>query len=211
MEIWEERYTNAKGQKESKKGFDLFQIYLDMPLPRQLTKFVSQQFFNGDESTELKKSRKFIRKYNSVYKSYQLYDWDERATAHDVWLRRQNDEALVQMFNEFRAEQFPKAVERVNSLNERFEKINHNNTEIVVTKEGLKERPKRDSDRTRSEKENQESYSLALDDAIKLFTGGVVKTETKSKVDVTSKGRKLFGDKETYHKQIVSDLEDLLE
>lgn len=184
MKIWEQRYTNQKGKTETKKGFDLFQIYLDMTLPRTLPKFVCEYCFNGNTSKELKKSKEFIRKYNSIYKFYKQFDWDERATAHDVYIRQRNDEALIQQFNEFRLQELPNAMKRVSSHNERFDRINENDTEVVVTKEGLKERPKRDSDRTRSEKENQESYSLAVDDVIKIFTGGVVRTENKNESNV---------------------------
>lgn len=180
MEIWEGRYTNKEGKKESKKGFDLFQLYDEMPRPRSLPIFVIHTYFNDEDTEEIRKSQEYIRKYNSIYRLYRNYDWDDRADAHDVWIRQQNDKAILQEFNEFRLQELPNAMQRVTGHNVTYNNIKKNDTEVVVTKTGLKERPKRDSDITKSERENQEAYSLAIDDVIKLITGGVIRTENKN-------------------------------
>ena len=213
MEIWEDRYTNNKGQKESYKVFSMFQVFLQMPKPRSIKKLTSQLYFNNQHTPEVYDSKQFRTKYNSIKKNSHLYKWFERAKEYDKHIIQETDEALIQQFNDFRLQELPNAIQRINGHNMTYQNIKSNDKEMVVTKQGLMERPKRDSDITKSEKENQEAYSLALEDVIKLVTGGVIRTENRneSSVELKSDSPSLFKDKESYHKNVDNDLEDLLD
>ena len=175
MEIWEERFYNEERNKtESYKTFSMFQQFLKMEKPRNLKELTKQLYPNATTDKQLN------TKYNSIKRNAMLYKWYERARQYDVHIIQEVDEALIQKFNDFRLAEFDNATQRVTGHNVTYNNIKKNDTEVVVTKNGLKERPKRDSDITKSEKENQEAYSLALDDVIKLLTGGVIRTENKN-------------------------------
>ena len=53
MQVWEERYTNNKGKKESKRTFDIFQIYDNLPLPRDIKELTRIIYFPNQKLQDI--------------------------------------------------------------------------------------------------------------------------------------------------------------
>lgn len=181
MEIWEERYTNKNGKKESAKVFSMFQKYLEQKeRPRSLKKLTADIYFKGKLSQKVLQSPYFTKKYNSILKNSTRYQWRDRANAHDAYMIKQSDEALIQKVAQFRLQEFENATKRVDGHNKTYKSLKRNTTERIVVKDQLIQREIREKEKVSSEKENQEAYSLALDDVFKIVHGGIVLTQNSN-------------------------------
>lgn len=200
MQVWEERYTNNKGKKESKRTFDIFQIYDNLPLPRSISELTRQVYYPNEKLEKARKNKDWLKKYNSIYSLYYNYDFDERATLHDNYTNKQINEALSIKGAEYRLKIFEKTVSRITLADSEADRMVRNNTEKVVVGEELLERPKRDKDQSKSLLENQQMRSLAVDDFFKLVNDNVVRTENKNDNThtITDEGIDYFKDKEEY-------------
>lgn len=200
MQVWEERYTNNKGKKESKRTYDIFQIYDNLPLPRDIKELTRQVYFPNQKLQNIAKSAEFQRRYHSIRSLYTNYDFEARATLHDNYKNRQINEALAIKGAEYRLKIFENTVSRITLADSEADRMVRNNTEKVVVGEELLERPKRDKDQSKSLLENQQMRSLAVDDFFKLVNDNVVRTENKNDNThtITDEGIDYFKDKEEY-------------
>ena len=200
MQVWEERYTNNKGKKESKRTYDIFQIYDNLPLPRNLYELTRQVYYSNQELEKARKNKDWQRRYNSIYSLYYNYDFEARATLHDNYKNRQINEALAIKGAEYRLKIFENTVSRITLADSEADRMVRNNTEKVVVGDELLERPKRDKDQSKSLLENQQMRSLAVDDFFKLVNDNVVRTENKNDNvhTINDEGIDYFKDKEEY-------------
>lgn len=200
MQVWEERYTNNKGKKESKRTYDIFQIYDNLPLPRDIKELTRIIYFPNQKLQDIAKSAEFQRRYHSIRSLYTNYDFEARATLHDNHKNRQINEALAIKGAEYRLKIFENTVSRITLADSEADRMVRNNTEKVVVGEELLERPKRDKDQSKSLLENQQMRSLAVDDFFKLVNDNVVRTENKNDNThiITDEGIDYFKDKEEY-------------
>lgn len=181
MEIWEKRIIGKDGKKESKKSFDKFQLYdKEIPRPRDLYDLATLILYGDKNSKKFEKNREIKRMYSSLNKLYNNYDWDVRSREHDNFITKDIDETLRIEGAMFCLKILKNSGEKIILADTEADRMMKNKTEMVVTKEGLVERPKRDKDQSKSLLENQEMRSIAIKDYFMVMNLGVTKTENKN-------------------------------
>lgn len=213
MEIWEERYTNKQGVTETQMNHKRFLLYRDMP-NRSLEKVTYAIFFPQEKiSKEFSKTPQFEKKLNIIYKASSTYDWQDRVIAFDNHnsqiIREKNQSQLHNFFSEELEDaiQLPKIVKV-----ELHEIITQEYEEIIVDGQVIR-RKIRPSDKIAMIQKLVNSYDTSVKSVGYIGNCGVSKTSSKneSTVEVKTDSVPLFADKESYHKKVTDELEELLD
>ncbi len=184
-EIWEERYTNEKGKKESAKVFSMFQTYLTQKQrPRSLKQLVADLYFNGDLSEQVQESIEFKRKYNSIQKNSSRYNWNDRATAYDSHLRKVYAKQKMNLIAQMEMEGLSTMIERMADVNRNHEEFCDEATEMVVVGDSLQERPVRKTAKIRADNDYANSMKTLWETIYLIQNGGTLKTVNKNKDSV---------------------------
>ena len=201
MEIWEERYTNKHGQKETVKAFQLFQHYLNM-FPRDYKTLVQQVYFNNKKLTEThKNSQEFTKRYNNIRKMAEKYDWNERVSAYDVKSTARIRDEVERDTTEFILETLEYQKQSVRLSYKKKEDDMKRENEKVVVDGNLVERPRRPSEMAETGLKNAQTTSTEVGTLFVMKNMGVEKKESKSDDTVTMttvNGFDYFADMEEY-------------
>ena len=179
-EIWEERYTNEKGQKESAKVFSMFQKYLDQKQPRSLKRLTAELCFNGDMSDQVTESAEFKKKYNTILKHSSRYEWTDRATLHDTYWRRYYAKAKMNLISKMEMEGLATMMERMADVNRNHEEFCSEETELVVVGDSLQERPVRMTAKIKADNDYANSVKTFWETVYLIANGGATKTINKN-------------------------------
>ena len=213
MEIWEERYTNKKGLTESQMNHKRFLIYRDMP-NRSLEKVTYAVFFpNEPISQNFSKSTEFKKKYNTIKKSCGTYDWQDRAIAYDNHQSKIIQEKNFNKLASFFGDELDDAINLPKIVKVELHKIITQEYEEIIVDGQVIQRKIRPSDKIAMIQKLVNSYDTSVKSVGFIGNCGVTKTSNKneSKVEVKAEAESLFKDKESYHKKVIDELEDLLE
>lgn len=184
-EIWEERYTNEKGQKESTKVFDMFKLFLQQQTrPRSLKKLTIDLCFNGDFSEEILQSKEFKRKYNNIQKNSFNYKWFDRANAHDRYWMNYNNKVKAEMIAKMEVSEIQRIILAMDRIHKNHEEFCDEENELVVVGDALKERPIRKTAKIHSDNEYANSLKTAMETIYLIKNGGATKTINKNKESV---------------------------
>ena len=184
-EIWEERYTNEKGKKESAKVFSMFQQYLDQKQrPRSLKQLTADICFNGDLSEQVQASAEFKRKYNSMQRNSSRYDWNDRATAYDSYLRKIYAKQKMNLIAKMEMEGLATMIERMAEVNRNHEEFCEEETELVVVGDSLQERPVRKTAKIKADNDYANSVKTFWETVYLIANGGATKTINKNRDNV---------------------------
>lgn len=180
-EIWEQRYTNEKGQKESARVFSMFQTFLiQKQKPRSLKQLVADLCFEGDLSQEIQKTTEFKRKYNSIQRNSSRYNWNERATAYDSHLRKVYAKQKMNLIAQMEMEGLATMMERIADVNRNHEDFCAEETEMVVVGDSLQERPVRKTAKIRADNDYANSMKTFWETVYLIANGGATKTINKN-------------------------------
>ena len=212
-EIWEERYTNSKGLIESQMNHNRFLLYKDMP-NRSLEKVTYAIFFHNREiSKDFSKSPQFKKKLNIIYKASSTYDWQDRAIAYDNHRSRLIQEKNFNKLNNFFSEEIDDAIQLPKIIKVELDEIIRQEYEEIIVDGKVIKRKIRPSDKIAMIQKLVNSYDTSVKSVGYIGNCGVSKTSAKneSTVKVKAETKSLFENKESYHKKITDELEDLLE
>ena len=181
-EIWEERYTNPKGKKESSKVFEMFQLFLEQKQrPRSLKQLVADLCFNGDCSKEIQETTEFQRKYNSIQRNSSLYDWTDRANAYDTYWRKYNNKLKSEIIADLEVSAIQKIIEGIGRIEQNHQEFCEEETEMVVVGDSLQERPIRKTAKIHSDNEYANSLKTTFETIYLIKNGGTLKTDNKNR------------------------------
>lgn len=184
-EIWEERYTNEKGQKESARVFSMFQKFLDQKQrPRSLKTLTSEIYFQGDNSEKLFESKEFQRKYASIQKNSRNYKWFDRANSHDAYWRKFYQKQKLNIIATMEMEGLVTMMERMKDVNRNHEEFCAEENEFVVVGDTLQERPIRKTAKIRADNDYANSVKTFWETIYLIQNGGTLKTVNKNKDSV---------------------------
>ena len=180
-EIWEQRYTNEKGKRESAKVFDMFQIFLEQKQrPRSLKKLTLDLYFNGDDSEEIQNSTEFHKKYNSIQRNSSNYDWFDRVNAHDTYWRKYRNKIKNDFIAEKEVDELITIFERMEAVHKNHKEFCEEDTEMVVVGDSLQERPIRKTAKIHSDNEYINSNKALWETIYLIKNGGTLKTSNKN-------------------------------
>ena len=179
-QVWEERYTNSKGKKESSKVFEMFQLFLEQPKPRSLKQLVADLCFDGNCSEEIQKTTEFQRKYNSIQRNSSQYKWTDRANAHDTYWRKYYSKLKAELIAEKEFTQLATLFERMEDVHKNHREFCDEQTEMVVVGDTLKERPIRKTAKIHSDNEYVNSTKAFWETIYLIKNGGTLKTSNKN-------------------------------
>lgn len=184
-EIWEERYTNEKGRKESARVFSMFQTFLmQNQRPRSLKQLVADLCFDGDCSEEIQKTTEFKRKYNSIQRNSSHYNWNDRATAYDTYLRKSYAKQKMNLIAKMEMEGLATMIERMADVNRNHEEFCEEETELVVVGDSLQERPVRKTTKIKADNDYANSVKTFWETVYLIANGGATKTINKNRDNV---------------------------
>lgn len=203
MQVWEERYTNSKGKKESNNVFNLFQHYLKM-FPRDYSKLVQEIYYPNEKLTkELQESSDFKKKLNIIYRYSSNFDWKERVAKRDEALARKLDEDIYIHSKEFIISTIVNAEQSIILFDKNKAEADAVEEEQVVVGDRLETRRRRQNEKADTLLKYENGKSLAIDNYFKMVNQGKIKTENTNKNTHTIKndGVDYFKDKEEYGKE----------
>lgn len=184
-EIWEERYTNEKGQKESARVFSMFQTFLmQKQKPRSLKQLVADLCFDGELSETVQKTTEFKRKYNSIQRNSSRYNWNDRATAYDTYLRKSYAKQKMNLIAQMEMEGLATMMERMADVNRNHEEFCEEETELVVVGDSLQERPVRKTAKIKADNDYANSVKTFWETVYLIANGGATKTINKNRDSV---------------------------
>lgn len=154
-EIWNKKYNSNKWGLERPASFQYFQIYLHMQKPRSIKKLL--EMINKKRVSKNKSKIKIDTLYNYSHK----WNWKERIEAYDNHIKRLVYEKNKRKLIKWETEQLDKAMERVDIINDEFERIKSDDSLNIIeeTKIALK---------------NQTTYGKAIDNVFKIINKGVL-------------------------------------
>jgi len=179
-EIWETRYTNEKGKKESAKVFEMFQLFLQQNKPRSLKQFTTDLYFNGQKSEELYTSKEFQRKYKSIQKNSANYKWFDRANAYDNYWRKYNNKLKSEIIADLELSAIQKIINGMERIDKNHQDFCDEETEMVVVGDSLLERKVRKTAKIHSDNEYANSMKTSLETIYLIKNGGTLKTSNKN-------------------------------
>lgn len=212
MEIWEERYTNSKGETESQLNHNRFLTYLNMQ-SRSLVKTTYAIFFpETKKSSTFSKTPQFKKKLNIIQKASSTFDWQDRAIAYDNYRAKIIQDQNLTKLTEFFGEELDDAINLPKIIKIQLNDIIKQETEEIIVDGQKIQRKIRPSDKISMIQKLINSYDTSVKSVGYIGNCGISKTQNKNESTVEVKESKsLFNDKETYHKQIKDDLQQLLE
>ena len=178
MNIWETRYYNAEKDKtESPKTFQIFQQFLQLPIPRSLIKLTQVIYFPNEEIETLRKKQEFKRKYNQIQVFSHLYKFFERAIAYDNYQRELHMQKKLEKVHEWELPELEDAMTVTNIHKDTLKQVHTaSEDEFPLTKKAYAERAA------------QESYTQSVENVYNIVFGGVKQNKNdntnKDKVDL---------------------------
>lgn len=203
MQIWEERYTNAKGKKESTNVFKIFQHYLKM-FPRDYSKLVHEIYFPNEKYTrKLRECSDFKRKLNTIYRYSSDYSWKERCAKRDEHLAKRIDEDIYIHTKEFIIGNIKNAEQSIILFDKNKAEADGVDTEQVVVGDKLETRKRRQNEKADTLLKYETGKGLAIDNYFKMLNQGKIKTENTNKNThtISKEGVDYFKDKNEYDKE----------
>lgn len=210
MQVWEERYTNAKGKKESTNVFRIFQHYLKM-FPRDYNKLVHEIYFPKEKYTrELQQCSDFKRRLNIIYRYSSDFSWKERCAKRDEHLAKRIDEDIYIHTKEFIISTIKNAEQSIILFDKNKAEADSVTEEQVVVGDKLETRKRRQNEKADTLLKYESGKSLAIDNYFKMVNQGKIKTENTNKNThiVKEEGIDYFADKQEYDKEF--NVEDFI-
>ena len=200
MQIWDERYTNEKGKKESTNVFHIFQHYLKM-FPREYPRLVQEIYFPNKKLTkELQQSSDFKRKLNLIYRYSSDFKWKERVAQRDEYRAKQLDDDIYIHTKEFIIGNIKNAEQSIILFDKNKEEADGVDTEQVVVGDKLETRKRRQNEKADTLLKYETGKGLAIDNYFKMLNQGKIKTENTNKNThtISKGGVDYFKDKKEY-------------
>ena len=154
-EIWNKKYNSNKWGLERPISFQYFQIYLHMEKPRSIKKLL--EMINKKRVSKNKSKIKIDTLYNYSHK----WNWKERIEAYDNHIKRLVYEKNKRKLIKWEIEQLDKAMERVDIINDEFERIKSDDSLNIIEEINIALK-------------NQTTYGKAIDNVFKIINKGVL-------------------------------------
>lgn len=181
MEIWEERYTDSKGKKESNNAFELFQYYLGM-FPRNHKKLCQEVYF-PDKKLEktLINSKEFKKKLNTIYNYSTRFDWKKRCKEYNKKVGPEKLEELERFKTDMAIKCVKNAGESILYYDKKKVENEKRKTEKVVVNDELVERERRPNEVADTDLKIEKGKNLAVNNFFIIANRGVDKVETDNR------------------------------